>query len=618
MRPMLPSCGSASFFLKAIRLTHRRISHENHSVSSEHRRHSKELIEQPFGKYTLIAKIGHGGMAEVFLAANRGPAGFTKLAVLKRLHPHLEDEENLLGMFLDEARLAARLNHPHVVQTYEVGQSDGLHYLAMEYLEGQSFARILRHARQTEQPLPLAVGVRLFIDVLDGLHYAHTLRDFDGSPLGVVHRDISPGNLFVTYEGQVKLLDFGIAKAGTQLNETRAGQVKGKFAYIAPEQARPGGHDHRADIWSLGVVMWEAFAGRRLFKGESEVLTLHNTLNSQVISLDTEIDGIPEQLAAIVDRALQRDPDMRYQSAHEMREDLEGFMHDAGLRASRSDIGRFVTELFERERDEQRRVLRAYMAGELEGQSLGSVVASTGSFSGVKSRTSESLLPPIQSGEIEDVGENEGRWRWAALVLLISAVVGGLLAAVLAGGGDEVASVENGLPVPTPNTAVGPIAPVQPVEEANETPATESPATETPEAAADEEEVREELDEASEDETEAASEEEDEPRRRRRPTTMRTRATNTRATNTRTSTRQPDPSEPPAPVAEEGFLTLDTIPWSRVTLNGQNLGTTPILRHRLPAGSHTLLLVNPERGLRQRYRVTIRAGETTSRRVGLE
>lgn len=604
----------------------RAVSAEGHSMSRSSAEFSAKLQEQAFGKYTLIAKIGHGGMAEVFLAANRGPAGFTKLAVLKRLHPHLEEDENLVGMFLDEARLAARLNHPHVVQTYEVGHAEGLHYLAMEYLEGQSLARVLRHARNFEQPLPLAVGVRLFVDVLDGLQYAHTLRDFDGTPLNVVHRDISPGNIYVTYEGQVKVLDFGIAKAGTQLNETRAGQVKGKFAYIAPEQARPGRHDHRADLWSLGVVMWEAFAGRRLFKGESEVLTLHNTLNSQVISLDE--NSVPPALAAIVDRSLQRDPDQRYQSAREMREDLENFMHDAGLRASRSDIGVFVMDLFERERDEQRRVLKAYMTGEMEGEALAPVQTSTGSFSGVKG-VSESLLPPVQSGEIEEPGRS-GRWL-VALILLFSAALGGLLAAMFAKDGSPPTG-----DLGEPTGVAGPLGEFEepgtlggvaegPSEGSSDDSAEEGSealgVAVNPAAAPDEEAIGRPVDPVPEepiDEATMGAEERTASTSMRRSSQMRRRQPRNPPAEAPAETMVEAAQMEAAPAAAFGFLILDTVPWSQVSLDGRSLGTTPILRERLPAGPHTLLLVNPERGLRQRYRVTIRPGETTRRRVGLE
>ena len=583
-------------------------------------RNAALITDQRFGRYTLVAKIGHGGMAEVFLAANRGPAGFTKLAVLKRLHPHLEDEPSLVGMFLDEARLAARLNHPNVVQTFDVGDVEGLHYLAMEYLEGQSLARVLRHAQRTGEPLPLSVGCRIFMEALDGLSYAHLLKDYDGTPLNVVHRDISPGNLFLTYDGQVKVLDFGIAKAGTQLTETRAGQVKGKFAYIAPEQARPGAHDHRADLWSLGVVMWEAFSGKRLFKGESEVSTLHNALSSEILSLDSASQEIPSELSQVVDRALQRDPDKRYGSAQQMREDLGAFMTSAGLRASRSDVGAFVTSLFERERDEQRRILQAYMAGELEGQLLTPLPDATSpSHSGVVSQAPSERSP--------------GRGA-AALVFILAVALGGLGALSLRSSGEGVAPPSSGsaaggdAPRPTHSEEAEPsgqgrgqgaavvAAPGQEDRHAAEAAATEAAATEATAAeataaeviraaaAAAEAEARAvaEAQAAAEAEAEAAAAAEAENRRRRPP---RRRA-------------PPVMQEEATPQGEEGFLTLDSSPWSEVKLGPRSLGVTPIRRVALPEGTHVLTLVNPERGLRTRYEVTIRAGQTTTRRVGLQ
>ena len=215
----------------------------------------------PFAGYTLVAKLGQGGMAEVYLALAPGPQGFQKLVVVKRLHMNMEDEPMLVAMFLDEARIAARLAHPNVVQTNDVGEHEGSHFIAMEYLEGQPFDRILKHAVRDGERLPMRLAARIIADALDGLHYAHEACDYDGTPLGVVHRDVSPHNLFVTYDGVVKLLDFGIAKATTQVVETRTGLVKGKFAYMAPEQARSAPADRRADVFAMGVVLWESIAG---------------------------------------------------------------------------------------------------------------------------------------------------------------------------------------------------------------------------------------------------------------------------------------------------------------------------------------------------------------------
>jgi serine/threonine-protein kinase len=587
------------------------------TTSSEAGLASRLLSEQAFGKYTLIAKIGHGGMAEVFLAALSGPAGFTKLCVLKRLHPHLEEEPALIGMFLDEARLAARLNHPNVVQTYEVGDVEGLHFLTMEYLEGQSLARVLRHLRRLDQGLPLAVGVRLFVEVLDGMQYAHTLRDFDGTPLNVVHRDISPGNLFMTYDGQVKVLDFGIARAGTHLMETRAGQVKGKFAYIAPEQASPdGGHDQRADLWSIGVVMWEALAGQRLFKGESEIMTLHNALNSEIISLDHE-HGVPEGLSAIVDRALSRDPDMRYQSAREMKEDLERFMQDEGLRASRGDVGSFVVELFARERDEQRRVLSAYMRGESPGQPMIPLTPQTGSG--------------IQSVPGQPVPSEKKKWL-PVLIVLLAALVGAAAAILGSGETDDPEPI-------LARTDHRPAAPLHgeggvgqqhgqggsnmdhagsgtPWEQLPGQPST----TETSMSEAGTTEMQTAMTTVGEPTTvphvdtamavDTAMDTVD-------TSTMMRRRRSMRATMTDRETEMEAVMET-ATMAERGFLTIDSHPWAHVSLNGQRIGTTPVVRHALAAGSHDLVLTNPERGLRTPYRVNIQPGQVTTRRIALE
>lgn len=312
----------------------------------------------PFGKYTLIGKLGHGGMAEVFLAYVAGPAGFRKLVVIKRLHPHLEDEPGFLDMFLDEARLAARLNHPNVVQTYEVGEVDGSHFIAMEYLEGQGLDRLRQRSIREELRIPVPVVANVIIEALEGLHYAHNLKDFDGTPLGVIHRDISPQNVFITYEGSVKLLDFGIAKAATHVVETRTGIIKGKFAYIAPEQARGGKIDHRADIWSMGVVLWETLARRRLFKGPNDVATLSETLTGKIPSLCELDPDVPEALDSVAKKALSRDISARYQTALEMRDDLRGFLVAEAPKTSHEEVSAFIKKLFSDVIDQNRRVLK--------------------------------------------------------------------------------------------------------------------------------------------------------------------------------------------------------------------------------------------------------------------
>ena len=203
-------------------------------------------------------------MADIYLAVARGALGFSKLVVVKHLRSYDEDRHTL-DMFLDEARLAARLNHPNIVDTYDVGRDDDAYFIAMEYLDGQSLSRIMRAAQQGQ--LPATAWVRIVADALRGLHYAHELCDYDGMPFGLVHRDVSPPNIFVTYGGEIKIVDFGIAKATLNTYETDPGIVKGKLGYMAPEQVAGNVVDRRTDIFSMGVVLWEALVRRRLLEG---------------------------------------------------------------------------------------------------------------------------------------------------------------------------------------------------------------------------------------------------------------------------------------------------------------------------------------------------------------
>ncbi|MBP9113235.1 MAG: serine/threonine protein kinase, partial [Polyangiaceae bacterium] len=222
-----------------------------------------------FDKYRLLAELGHGAMAEVFLAIVEGPKGFRfrKLMVVKKLRKNLAEDPEFIRMFLDEARIAARLNHPNVAQTNEVGEVDDEYFLAMEYLEGQTLARVRERSKKLEKMgttgLSKIAEYALLLDMLSGLHYAHELKDFDGSPFNIVHRDITPQNLFVTYEGNAKILDFGIAKAAGRSQETREGIIKGKVRYMSLEQASGKEVDRRADIFATGVLLFEAATQKR-------------------------------------------------------------------------------------------------------------------------------------------------------------------------------------------------------------------------------------------------------------------------------------------------------------------------------------------------------------------
>lgn len=335
---------------------------------------SDKKVEEPsisripikrFGDYNLIGRLGFGGMAEVFLAFTAGPGGVRKLCVVKRLHRHLRHTKDFVRMFLDEARLAARLNHPNVVQTYELGEIDGAYFIAMEHLQGQSLDRVMRLRKKGDPKQWYQFIARVIVDALEGLHYAHELKDFDGTPFSIVHRDISPQNILVTYEGISKVLDFGVAKASTQMDATESGVLKGKCSYVAPEQAYGESIDRRVDLWAMGVVMWEALAGRRLFKAKTNAATLLEVLTSQIPLVMDAAPGVSLTLGQVVEKALQRKPDKRYANALEMRAELERFFQEIADPISREAVGAFVSNAFSDIRTKQARAVKECLADAL-------------------------------------------------------------------------------------------------------------------------------------------------------------------------------------------------------------------------------------------------------------
>ena len=321
-----------------------------------------------FGKYELIATLGQGGMADVYLAIARGLGQFHKLVVIKRLRDELAGRESYRTMLLDEARLAARLSHPNVVMTLEVGEEAGHVFLAMEYLDGQPLHRISSEATRRDQPLDLALSLRIVVDVLAGLRHAHTLADYDGVPLRIVHRDVSPQNIFVTYAGEVKLVDFGIAKVASATDEqTEVGTLKGKLSYMAPEQARADEVDARADLYCAGIVLFELVSRRRLFAGEAAE-KLRKVADGIVPRLAEVVPGVDPELDSLVARALAPAKPERFQSAEDMRAALEGYMDRRGLRARSDDLGQKVSALFAAEHAEmQRRIKDRVSAVETRG-----------------------------------------------------------------------------------------------------------------------------------------------------------------------------------------------------------------------------------------------------------
>ena len=307
-------------------------------------------------RYQPIIQIGRGGMAEVLLALVHAGGGVRRLAVLKRTWPELASEPEFATMFLDEARLSLRLSHPNVVQTYEVLTNDGELAIAMEYLHGQPLTRVLNRLLRSGGELPLPLRLRILASVLAGLEYAHALTDLDGTPLGVVHRDVSPQNVFVTYDGQVKLVDFGVAKTLAASHHTRPGTLKGKLAYMAPEQVQRPTVDRRADLFAVGVMLWEMLACRRMWRGMTEVDILAHLAAGRPLPPLPSDGGLPHGLDAICARALDPDPDRRYQTAADFEMELEGVLVGSADSHVRN-LGKVVSMAFEAERAERQAII---------------------------------------------------------------------------------------------------------------------------------------------------------------------------------------------------------------------------------------------------------------------
>jgi serine/threonine-protein kinase len=475
----------------------------SNSESKSGQKEQRLVIQQPglrqLGKYELIARIGEGGMAEVYLARQRGPMDFEKVVVVKTIHPHLGRKKKFIDMLLDEARIAARLKHPCVVDIYDLGVEGETYFIAMEHLPGETLLSVLRACVKQRQ-LDVPCTARIIADVADGLQAAHDLKDNVGRPLELVHRDITPGNIVVLYTGQVKILDFGIAKArGRLAEETDADHFKGKLGYISPEQVRGQKVDRRSDIFSLGVVMWESLALRRLFRKNTPAAAADAILKEAIPPPSKYRSSVPPKLDSICMRALARDPDERYSNASEMQEDIERFLAAGSFRPHKAAIRKYMHEIFADRIDEREQLVHRVVVATSEflvssmpryssegdidnsGDEYPVVEISSGSSPRVLSLKGRAGTPPKQGEEATPAGAGErlagghagtyylpqpdgqrasgGRSRrfWAgvsgAAMLLLAAIVA---VAALGGGGESkpVASKTREIPeAATPEAA---------------------------------------------------------------------------------------------------------------------------------------------------------------------
>jgi serine/threonine protein kinase len=298
------------------------------------------------GKYEIVSPLAAGGMARIYIARSSGIGSFERHVVLKLITPERANDSVAVNMFLDEARLAASLNHQNVAQVFEVGEDSGIHYLAMEYVHGQDLRALLAKAGGQGTRVPLDLALTVVAGAAAGLHHAHERRGPDGVPLGIVHRDVSPSNIMIGYDGAVKLLDFGIAKAAMRSVETQAGIIKGKFAYMAPEQCRGRDVDRRSDVFSLGIILYEVTTQHRCFRADSDFDTMHRIVTGDVVRPSRLIQGYPPALEAIVMKALAIDATQRYQSAGLLLEALETYAASARMSLSTMSLGRFMREMF--------------------------------------------------------------------------------------------------------------------------------------------------------------------------------------------------------------------------------------------------------------------------------
>jgi len=298
------------------------------------------------GRYELLNKIAAGGMGEVFLARQQGPVGFEKFLVIKTLLPHLTEDQDFVNMFFDEARIAAMLSHPNIVQIYDLGEAQGRYYIAMEYVHGETLRATERAAESVRGGITLGLKCRIIAGAALALDCAHDARNSAGQPLDLIHRDVSPHNIMIAFSGVVKLLDFGIAKANNKLARTATGVIKGKYAYMSPEQAYGQTLDRRSDVFALGTVFHELLTGQRLFKREADMDTLRAVAEGSVQPPSELVKGIPKALDVIVMKALSKNREDRYETCGQFQADLEGVIARQRLPATASHLAAFMKGLF--------------------------------------------------------------------------------------------------------------------------------------------------------------------------------------------------------------------------------------------------------------------------------
>ncbi len=537
----------------------------------------------PLGKYKLVKLIAAGGMAEVYLAKQAGAAGFEKLVCLKRILPHLARDKQFVEMFLNEARLAARLDHPNIVSIFDLGETNGNYFIAMEFIDGPNLRAVGKRAAELNELLPVPEVVKIISMAAAGLQYAHDLTDEQGRPLGLVHRDISPDNILVHRNGAAKVVDFGIAKAANSSGATRTGTLKGKVAYMPPEQLRGSTLDRRTDVFALGVVLYEMLAGKRPWDADSEVALIGKIMTEEAPPLAEVRPDLPEELLAIVERALAKDREQRYQSCHEFQNDLEQLLLNLGQTITPARVADFIKAYTPE--------VTVTPPTEVTDRTLGAVEEESFAGTGAAPQliAQGRPQPEREAGTLLLDGPVVLPHRSRALLYGIAAFA---FIAVLGGGGAMLFLREQGddqaVPVAVERASLG------------EQPKPEAPPKLQPEVperikVVVEEPVKSEPIKAGPAHRMVAVVEPTPP-----PVVVIREAP------------KPPPPAPPAVIAK-GELLLLIRPWAKVAIDGNEVGVTPLADPvQLAAGDHQVRLINPDLGKDINRTVHIVAGERTT------
>jgi serine/threonine-protein kinase len=548
------------------------------------------------GRYRLIAPLAQGGMAELFLARHEGPGGFEKDVVIKRVHPHLARDPRFAAMFLDEARLAARLSHPNIVNITDLGEANGTYFLCMERLEGEDLNAILHAYGSRERTIPASIAAVITSAACDGLHFAHTLTDAKGEGLGLVHRDVSPSNIFITHQGAVKVLDFGIAKARGRAIQTESGELKGKVIYMSPEQARGEELDARSDIFALGIVLYEMLTGVRPFQRDDLMISLAAVAHGHAEPPKKLRPDLPPQLSAIVARAMHPNRDKRFHTAQEMRQALDQYLTSCTTGPAAALLQRFMAELREDEK---------------------STPSSTPAQS---QRTVNNLEPapsdaaPEPSPRPEDPSPAARHPKPRRSRFAVGATAAGLASVgLLLWVGRTPSPAEQ-----QPQVLVHPSLPPPLPEPPTVKPA--APAVSSPEN------------------TEPARD--PKPAEPRAPTEARAPAEAPRPANEKPEAPAPEtasiatpeaeaprptpappvrPARKPAVAAARGLLTVQCAPqWCQVSIDGQDKGYSPLLNVPLQPGPHRISALNPRTKAVQQRTVMVTANQSATTKFQVE